>query len=145
MALACLLGLAGLLTAAIAFAAFTHPFVSEFTGSDTPDGSLGSTADKIAVRQSNGNVYVIDKTHTVVDIFDASGAYVSQVDTSSLGGDPDIAVDNSGTGTEGRLYVLPEFGPLSAYDASGTLLYQLNGSNTPNGSFGDVCGTAVDS
>jgi hypothetical protein len=41
--------------------------------------------------------------------------------------------------------VLPEFGPLSAYDSSGTLLYQLNGSNTPGGSFGDVCVTAVDS
>src|SRR5262249_4381791 len=51
----------------------------------------------------------------------------------------------SGTTCEGNLYVLPEFGPLSAFDSSGTLLYQLNGSNTPIGSFGDVCGTAVDS
>src|SRR5262249_43706688 len=33
--------------------------------------------------------------------------------------------------------------PLSAYDSSGTLLYQL--SATPNNNFGDVCGTAVDS
>src|SRR5262249_51833259 len=83
--------------------------------------------------------------HGVVDTFDASGSYVSQVGSFSFGGDPDLAVDNSGTASEGNLYVLPEFGPLSAYDSSGTLLYQLDGSNTPIGDFGDVCGTAVDS
>ena len=64
---------------------------------------------------------------------------------SGSAGDPDLAVDNSATASEGNLYVLPEFGPLSAYDSSGTLLYQLDGSTTPIGSFGDVCGTAVDS
>jgi hypothetical protein len=60
-ALACLslLALAGLLTAPVAMGAFTHPFLSEFTGSDTPQGSLGSEADKVALRQSTGNVYVI--------------------------------------------------------------------------------------
>src|SRR5215471_16812153 len=143
-ALACLslLALAGLFTAPGAMGAFTHPFLSEFTGSDTPAGSL-STADKVALRQSNGNVYVIDKGHGVVVTFNASGSYVSQVGSFSFGGDPDLAVDNSGTASEGNLYVLPEFGPLSAYDSSGTLLYQL--SATPNNNFGDVCGTAVDS
>jgi sugar lactone lactonase YvrE len=141
-ALACLLAVAGLFTAASALGATTHPFQSEFTGTDTPAGSL-STADKVGVRQSNGDVYVIDKGNGVVDTFNASGNYVSQVGSFSFGGDPDIAVDNSGTASEGNLYVLPEFGPLSAYDSSGTLLYQL--SATPNNNFGDVCGTAVDS
>ena len=77
-ALACLLAVAGLFTAASALGATTHPFQSEFTGSDTPAGSL-STADKVGVRQSNGHVYVIDKGHGVVDTLDASDNYVSQV------------------------------------------------------------------
>src|SRR5262249_52803865 len=132
----------------------SRPVHRQRTGSDEPSvpeqvprqrhpaGSL-STADKVGVRQSNGNVYVIDKGHGVVDTFDGSGSYVSQVGSFSFGGDPDIAVDNSATASEGHLYVLPEFGPLSAHDSSGTLLYQL--SATPNNNFGDVCGTALDS
>jgi sugar lactone lactonase YvrE len=136
--------LAGLFTAASAPAGFTHPVVSEFTGSDTPAGSLGSEAEKLAIRQSTGDVYVIASSQGLVDRFDASGNYLSQITGfPSFGGDPDLAVDNSGTLSEGNLYVKPEFNPLFAFDASGTLLYQLNG--TPSGSFGDVCGTAVDS
>ena len=102
LTLACLLALAGLFTAASAMGGQTHPFQSAFTGSGTPDGSL-STADKVAVRQSTGNVYVIDKGHGVVDTFDGSGTYVSQVGTFGFGADPDLAVDNSGTASEGNL------------------------------------------
>jgi len=143
--LACLslLTLAGLFNATGAMGGQTHPFLSEFTGSDTPDGSLGTPADKVSVRQSTGDVYVIDKAHGVVDTFDASGAYLSQIGTFSFSTEPDIAVDNSATATEGRLYVLPEFQPLSAYDPSGTLLFQIDGSTTPDVPFGDACGTAV--
>jgi hypothetical protein len=145
-ALACLtlLALAGPLTAMKALGAQIHPFVGSFNGSDSPAGSI--SADKVAIRQSTGDVYVIDKSHNLVDTFDSSGSYLSQVGPlGGLGGDPDIAVDNSATASEGNLYVLPEFGPLSAFDASGTPLYQLDGSTTPIGDFGDVCGTAVDS
>src|SRR5262245_32814354 len=146
-ALACLslFALISLFPAPSAMGALTHPFVSDFTGSDTPQGSLGSEAEKLAVRQSNGHVYVIASSLGVVDIFDAAGTFVSQISGfGGFGGDPDVAVDNSATASEGNLYVLPEFGPLSAYDASGTLLYQLDGSTTPIGDFGDVCGLAVD-
>ena len=122
----------------------THPFQSEFTGSATPAGSF-STADRVAIRQSTGNVTVIDKGHGVVDTFDASGSYLSQLGPFSFSTEPDIAIDNSATASEGNLYVMPEFQPLSAYDSSGTLLYQLDGSTTPDGPFGDACGLAVDS
>src|SRR5262249_40522375 len=145
-ALACLLALAGLFTARSALGAFTRPFLSEFTGADTPAGSLGPPADKLAVRQSTGDVYVIDRAHGVVAIFSGSGTFQSQVAGFSFGSaDPALAVANSGSASEGNLYVLPEFGPLSAFNSSGTLLYQLNGSTTPIGAFGDVCGTATDS
>ena len=146
--LACLslLGLAGLFFATIVLGALTHPIISEFTGSDTPQGSLGNEAEKLAIRQSTGHVYVIASSVGFVDIFDDVGNFLSQIGPfSGFGADPDLAVDNSATASEGNLYVLPEFGPLSAYNSSGTLLYQLNGSTTPVGSFGDVCGTAVDS
>src|SRR5262249_20036746 len=140
------LALAGLFSAGSAMGGQTHPFQSEFTGADTPAGSLGPPADKVAVRQSTGDVYVIDRAHGVVAIFDGSGSFVSQVPGFNFGSsDPDLAVDNSATSSEGNLYVLPEFGPLSAFDSSGTLLYQLDGSTTPIGDFGDVCGTSVDS
>ena len=107
LALACLslLALAGLFTATSALGALTHPFRSEFTGSDTPAGSLGTPADKVAIRQSTGDVYVIDRTHGVVDIFDDSGSYHSQVGAFAFGSaDPDLAVDNSATASEGRSF-----------------------------------------
>src|SRR5262245_24059484 len=145
LALACssLLALAGLFGASSAMGGQTHPFQSEFTGSVTPAGSF-STADRIAVRQSTGDVYVIDKGHGVVDVFDASGSYLSQLGPFSFSTEPDISVDNSATASEGHLYVLPEFQPVSVFDPSGTLLFQLDGSTTPDGPFGDACGTAVD-
>src|SRR5262249_43883637 len=63
------LALAGLFSAGAAMGGQTHPFQTEFTGSDTPDGSLGNTADRVAIRQTTGAVYVIDKSHGVVDTF----------------------------------------------------------------------------
>src|SRR5215813_14012654 len=70
LALACLFlfALAGALIATSALAAETHPFKSQFTGSDTPQGSLGSEAEKLAVRQSSGDVYVIASSLGFVDI-----------------------------------------------------------------------------
>jgi DNA-binding beta-propeller fold protein YncE len=145
LALACLalLALAGLLGAPSASGALTHPFLSEFTGSDTPAGSLG-TADKLAVQQSTGNVWVIDKQHGVLNKFDASGSFISQIDFGGWGADPDVAVDNSGTATQGRVAAAAEFGPVRVFDSSGTPLFQIDGSTTPDGVFNDNCGLAID-
>src|SRR6266511_3941228 len=146
LACLCLLALFGLLSADSASGAFTHPFLSEFTGSDTPAGSLGTgiSADKLAVDQSTGNVWVIDKQHAVLDKFDASGSYISQIAFGGWGADPDVAVDNSGTGTQGRVAAAAEFGPVRVFDSSGTPLFQIDGSTTPDGVFNDDCGLAID-
>jgi DNA-binding beta-propeller fold protein YncE len=148
LALVCLslLALAGLLGAPSASGALTHPFLSEFTGSDTPGGSLGTgtSADKLAVEQSTGNVWVIDKQHAVLDKFDASGSYISQIAFGPWGADPDVAVDNSGTATQGHVAAAAEFGPVRVFDSSGTPLFQLDGSTTPDGAFNDDCGLAID-
>lgn len=146
----------GALVAALALAisparaVFTHPFEFSFDGSDTPQGDLGTaatSADKLAVRQSNGDVYVWNKDDAVVNVFDGSGSFKSQLTGfTSVGSDPDLAVDNSPTASEGNLYVKPEFNDLEAYDSSGNLLFTLDGSeitDTSDNAFGDGCGVAV--
>jgi DNA-binding beta-propeller fold protein YncE len=148
LALVCLslLALFGLFSAGSASGALTHPVLSEFTGSDTPGGSLGTntSADKLAAEQSTGNVWVIDKQHGVLDKFDASGNYISQIAFGGWGSDPDVAVDNSGTATQGHVAAAAEFGPVRVFDSSGTPLFQLDGSTTPDGAFNDDCGLAID-
>src|SRR5262245_38845578 len=73
-----LVTLACLFSTAPAIGAESHLFLDEFTGADTPDGSL-QNADRVAIRQSTGDVSVIDKGHGVVDTFDADGNYLSQI------------------------------------------------------------------
>lgn len=135
------------LASAPASAVLIHPLQTQFFATDSPAGSF-NFADKVGIDQVTGNVYVIDHNHNVVDKFDSAGVYQSQLTFGGFGGDPDVAVDNSGGASQGHVYVLPEGGPLSGFDSSGTALggnFPLNGSNTPDHSFGDPCGTAVDS
>src|SRR5215475_3209721 len=152
LALVCLslLALGALLDAPSASGALTHPFLSEFTGSDTPDGSLGNldtSADKVGIDQSTGNVWVIDKQHAVLDKFDASGSFISQIAFGDWGGDPDVAVDNSGTGTQGHVAALAESTGATAavrvFDSSGNPQFTIPGSSTPDGTFNDACGLAI--
>jgi DNA-binding beta-propeller fold protein YncE len=125
----------------------------EFNGADTTAGSFGSVS-RIAVDQSTGSLYVLDNGHDVIDKFTAEGAAApfASTGTSSLtgaatpagsfglNGEGDISVDNSGTASQGRLYVNAEFGPVDAFAPDGSYLWQL-----PAELFLDDCGTAVDS
>ncbi len=47
-------------------------------GSGTPAGSFGGFVF-VAVEQSSGHVFVADDTHRVIDLFDTSGTYLTQV------------------------------------------------------------------
>jgi NHL repeat len=135
---------------------------SSFDGSDTSAGAFAALG-RIAVHQSSGTIYAIDNRGSggVVDKFDASGAAqsfsalgsssldgaaVSAPDgpvTFDLGEESDIAVDNSATASNGRLYVLTEYGPTAAtafaFDSAGNYLHKIS----PPGA--DTCGIAVDS
>jgi hypothetical protein len=110
-------------------------------GSETPDHGFGGLRD-IAVNQSNGDVYVVDTEHGVVDIFSATGAYQSQIALSVV---PEsfpegfkftsgLAVD----GSNGRVYVDDLFrSSIYEFNASGEYVTTLTGANTPAGTIGE--------
>jgi len=135
----------------------THPFVSSFDGSDSTAGAFGALG-RIAVSDASGDSYVIDYAHSVVARFDSTGRAApfttlqlpagsnvldgSNTPDSSLAlsanGDSDVAVDNSGTSSDGNVIVDSEpSNTVYAFDSSGNYLWQTGG-------FGDACGVAVD-
>ena len=143
IAVLCVFG--GLLAtaAAPALAVQLHPFDSEFTGADTPAGFIGN-AGKIDLTTASGDVYVADNNRGRVYRFDSAGAFQSQItgfDFSSANG---IAVDNSGTGSDGDLVVNDTSG-VSVYDDAGTLQFTLDPTTVPGSTLGDHCGVAVGS
>jgi len=93
-----------------------------FDGSDSPTGAMGDGGfgEGITVDQSNGHVYAYDGTHNVVNEFDSSGVFVSQLSHAFADGQPSaVAVDNSGGSNEGDVYVVSG----SGVDAFGPLTY----------------------
>jgi len=142
-----------LLAAAPALAAESHAFESTFNASEAPGGSfspLGLAVDNSGTA-SDGHVYVGDTEHAVVDVFEASGKYLSQVTGSetaqhSLSLPWGLALDQSG----GDLYVADVGTELiDKFDSSGALVKafgtegQLSGAATPQAAFRPF-GVAVD-
>jgi hypothetical protein len=86
--------------------------VATITG---PPGGFTSLVDSsVAVDNSTGAVYVLDNTQPSrtegprgrVQIFSSAGAYLGHLKYDVIGGSPSgLAVDNSGTSTQGRVYV----------------------------------------
>ncbi len=129
--------------------------ISSFNGADASTGAF-SNLGQVAVDQDTGTLYAIDAGAGTVDRFDASGAAENYpaLGSSSLSGNAvsppdgptyfgfsglgDVAVDNSGSASDGNLVVLGE-GSATAwiFDRSGNYLTQITG-------FGDACGAAVD-
>jgi hypothetical protein len=131
------------LMVASAGAVLLHPFESSFDASDSPAGSF--QPDKVGIDQSTGDVYVIDKANNVLDKFDSSGNYLSQIAVDGWGGSPDVAVDNSATASAGHVAIAPESGDVRVFDSSGTELFSIpaTGNTTPDGAFDDNCGLAI--
>ena len=118
----------------------------------------------VAVDQASGDVYVIDIETKTVDRFDARGNPVaftatgSYINANRLSGTPtesfrffegqselEIAVDNSGGPFNGDVYVTDSgHGRVDVFASDGAYLGQLDGSGTPQGSFTEPCGVAVD-
>jgi hypothetical protein len=106
-----------------------------------PDGSFspaGLGSFGIAVDQATHDLYAIDAGHAVVDRFDSTGAYLSQVVLA-----PNVTPSSFADGiavnpTNGHLF-LSDSGPVLAYefDASGNYVKTLTGADTPDGSFGN--------
>ena len=172
-ALAVLLALALALGAATAVAVQTHnpATPAEIDGSQVPNGGFGGLGG-LAIDQSGGDLYVIDTSGAhepasggAVQRFDAAGAFQAPQLTgaatipSSLGLSEasDVAVDASGTGSDGIAYVTDTFNnQIDAFDPSDGSLEtgfagdgQLDGSalppaQNPEGVFSSPCGVVVD-
>lgn len=89
--------------------------VAEIDGSGTPLGHFVSLRDAaLAIDRETGRVYVADnlqpeyaeRPETVIHVFDATGDYQGRLKYSIENAiPPGLAVDNSATGTQGRVYV----------------------------------------
>jgi hypothetical protein len=123
------------------------------------EASFGSFTNEdpqaLTVDQSNGDVYAVDTTADKVLRFDSSGlphnfSAGPNAGTNSLTGFSfesfssliELAVDNSGGPSEGNLYVTNH--QVKIFASSGEPLGTLTGTGTPGGSFGEICGVAVD-
>jgi sugar lactone lactonase YvrE len=85
-------------------------------GSATPAGAFEELAPypgQLAVDQSNGDLYVPDIFHGVVDKFTSSGEYLSQVSVEFASA---VAIDPA----NGDIYATSAFGSVNVFDASGT-------------------------
>src|SRR5436305_3112659 len=102
--------------------------IAEIDGSQTPEGEFVSLRDaSVAVDRVTGEVYVIDDLqpeHTefpqaIVDVFHPDGTYEGHLKSLVTWGMPSgLAVDNSETSTQGRVYVTSGnsiFGAIYAY------------------------------
>jgi hypothetical protein len=89
--------------------------VATIDGSGTPNGHFVSLRNSaVAVDDMTGEVYVADnlqpeyseRGETAIYVFDAAGAYEGRLKYSVENGlPPGLAVDNSGTATQSRVYV----------------------------------------
>jgi hypothetical protein len=89
---------------------------SQLLGSDTPAGGFSSPTG-LAVDPTTHDLYVTDQGNQVVDKFDSTGTYVSQLTGFSFGSfAPNLAVDP----TDGTLYVLDQGAlVIDKFDAAG--------------------------
>ena len=143
-------------------AVFTHPELASFG----PDGSAAgsfSQLDQLGFDQASQKLYALDDKTPGIYGFDASGppAFPGLGGFTPLGtpppGDagtgeqPGLAVDNSGLGSDGNLYLASDKTDLLyGFDDSGTGLAGFPVDPTvspgaPNGSPKNLCGAAVDS
>lgn len=133
-----------------------HNFLFSFDGSGSTGtgGSAGpfQALDHLAVNQVDHTVYAIDGGYGgVVDKFDSNGTpqdfsgLGSGITSISIpggfGGDGDIAIDNSGTSSQGQIYAFSEGQALHGFAPSGV---EFGGPNFPIPPLGDMCGAAVD-
>jgi hypothetical protein len=145
-----LAGVVGIGTPApAAEAGVVHQLGGSFDGAATPAGALGNP-NGVAIDHVSGDVYVADIANNVVDKFDASGTYLSQITGTvtpagffAFANPAAVAVDNSGGVDASHVYVVDQGNDVvDEFDSTGAYVSQLTG--TPSGPFAGVSGVDVD-
>jgi hypothetical protein len=147
-----------------ASAKIVHRSEGMFNGADAPNPPLGSLLVSDAVDATNGDVYVLESNAFafgvgLIDKFTSAGKYAgvqilgeeTPEGAFAFGFSPfglpasGVAVDNSGTPTEGDVYVSDSGnGVVDRFSGAGAFLGQIAGGATPQGSL-KPAGVAVDS
>ncbi len=147
------------LFAPAAFASEKHEFEKSFNGA--PEHTL-SSPQGVAIDQKTGDLYVVDKTKDQVEVFSDTGTFVSVFGSEGTGNGQfkaptEVAVDNSGTLTEGDVYVIDGGEPKGAnrvetFNEKGEYLSQLTQAEIEVGiphiaeekDFGHISGVGID-
>ncbi|HEY3759686.1 MAG TPA: hypothetical protein VGL37_07970 [Solirubrobacteraceae bacterium] len=115
-------------------------YIGQFGGGETPAGAF-SGPKAVAVDNSSGaakgDVYVNDVGHSVVDVFTATGKYVTQL--TDAGGAPFAELLDVAVGASGEVWVYDSSGGVYEFSDTGALLAQFNTGR------GTELGLAVDS
>ena len=147
------------LGAAPASATAIHPFLETLGSAAQPGHPI---VGAVAVDQSTGDVLVVDAQNMTLSRYHANGTpdNFSALGTNVIDGDGagdgtplgrlsfgnavenGIAIDNSGTSTDGNIYI-SQYGPVDIFSSTGSYLGQLTTST--EGSLENTCGIAVDS
>ena len=156
-------GRAGALVLAVAVLALAPSASAADRGASASFASFpGGSPQALTVDQSNGDVYATDPASGLVHRFDSQGnaknftagpgAGTNKLSGFLLSEGPGavgIAVDNSGGPDDGDIYVTifdegSETFRVAIFSNAGAPLGTLGGSGTPDGSFAEPCGVAVD-
>ena len=137
----CLASLALLLPAPSAQAATGHPYLQSLT--EAPTGTKLQEPTALAVDHKTGQLFSADEGAGVVNVFDSSGAYLTQIGEGSLFA-VGIAVDEA----SGLVYVADSFqNAILVFKPNGAsyeLLSEWAGDSLPAQEFDEITGVAVD-
>jgi DNA-binding beta-propeller fold protein YncE len=120
-----------------------------FGAAGAGDGELGSTVAGVAVRQSTGDVYVIDAAADRVQRFDADGAYLGQFGTPGTG-DGALTLGGASTGlavdqASGDVYVADTGNNrIQRFSATGVYQSQFGAAGAGDGELAAPVAVAVD-
>jgi hypothetical protein len=127
-------------------------WTNELSDPDFTNSNLG-TPRSLAVDQSNGDVYAMEAASGKLARFDSTGApkTFTATGTNQLSGftsspeqRSEVAIDNSGSPTNGDIFVTRFQNRIDIFDPNGVKVGELHGEGDFIDAFFQVCGVAVD-